>query len=140
MQFYDGHVYLLFTSYQDGVEVCVNDLYAAYEISDEYYADINDDISNGSNHTGNDADKYFSFNDETNTLTLDRGEIVTIGMYRDFDLTVPQAAIGSIKNSCATVALRAWNAAIGSRNGEDTAYKLSYAGFHTEYRRRRFRK
>ncbi len=32
MQFYDGHVYLLFTSYQDGVEIKVPDLYAGYEI------------------------------------------------------------------------------------------------------------
>lgn len=237
MQFYDGHVYLLFTSYQDGVEVSIDDLYAAYEISDEYYKDINDDIANGSNHTGSDAEKYFTFNNEINSVTLNRGEIVTIGMYRDFDLTVPQAAIGSIKNSsawsnieaagktaivesifqlldsgsismgsaiekimaacadigldynklldgvvpggvcfnrelynqklewdqfenvtyelditknqfdtlmmylngnlnkfsilknsCATVALRAWNAAIGSRNGKDTSYKLSHTG------------
>lgn len=33
------------------------------------------------------------------SVTLDRGEIVTIGMYRDFDLSVPQAALGSIQNS-----------------------------------------
>ena len=237
MQFYDGHVYLLFTSYQDGVEIKVYDLYAAYEISDQYYDDIRADISNGSNHTGNDTDKYFTFRDDINSVTLNRGEIVTIGMYRDFDLSVPQAALGSIqnstywqtlvdtgksavieslfkmfntgqisadeivgrikavfdelgmdyskalngvvdggvcfnrelynqklewdqyenvtyemditrqqlgimsmylngnlnnfsimKNSCATVALRAWNAAVGTRNGADTAYKLSAEG------------
>ena len=29
-----------------------------------------------------------------------------------------------LKNSCATVALRAWNAAVGTRNGKDTSYKL----------------
>ena len=31
MQFYDGHVYLLFTSYQDGVEISVPDLYGKYD-------------------------------------------------------------------------------------------------------------
>ena len=237
MQFYDGHVYLLFTSYQDGVEITVDDLYGGYEISDRYYDDIREDISNGSNHTGTDAKKYFTYDDEMTSVTVDRGEIVTIGMYRGFDLTVPQAALGSLqnssfwtelvntgkasvienlfglleygkistdeavekikaifdelgidynkaldgvveggvcfnrelynqklewdqfenvtyelditrnqldmmqaylggnlnkfsilKNSCATVALRAWNAAVGTRNGEDTAYKLSSAG------------
>ena len=50
MQFYDGHVYLLFTSYKDGVEITVNDLYAGYEIKDRYYEDIAKDISYGSNH------------------------------------------------------------------------------------------
>ena len=99
MQFYDGHVYLLFTSYQDGVNVTVPDLYAAYEIDDRYYADIREDISKGSNHTGNDADEYFSENREINSVTLDRGEIVTIGMYRDFDLSVNQAVLGTIQNS-----------------------------------------
>ncbi len=237
MQFYDGHVYLLFTSYQDGVTISVPDLYGAYNISDKYYKDINEDIANGSNHTGKDTDRYFTFSDSTKSVTLNRGEIVTIGMYRDFDLSVPQAALGSIKNSsawttlvrtgkaavietifkflddftistdeavakikavfeevgldynkaldgvvdggvcfnrelynqklewdqyenvtydlditrnqlnimqmylggnlnkfsilknsCATVALRAWNAAVGTRNGEDSAYKLTSAG------------
>lgn len=237
MQFYDGHVYLLFTSYQDGVTVGVSDLYGAYRISDHYYADINESIANGSNHTGSDADKYFTFTNDTNTMTLNRGQIVTVGMYRGFDLSIPQAAIGCIqnstlwtgltdavktdiietvfkflndgslstegafarvkeiataegldytqlldgvveggvclnrelynqklewdqyenvtydlditqnqlnmlfaylngnlnnfsilKNSCATVALRGWNAAVGTRNGVDTAYKLSATG------------
>ncbi len=237
MQFYDGHVYLLFTSYQDDVTVAVNDLYAGYEISDQYYKDIRANLMNGSNHGGNDTEQYFTFSDTMNSVTLDRGEIVTIGMYRDFDMSVPDAALGSIKNSslwsgivnagkaavvetifgmfdksvisadeafakfkatldeigldynkaldgvvdggvcfnrelynqklewdqyenvtyelditrnqlntmqmylqgnlnkfsilknsCATVALRAWNAAVGTRNGEDTAYKLSYSG------------
>ena len=99
MQFYDGHVYLLFTSYQDGVEVTVPDLYAAYEIRDEYYEDIAESISNGSNHTGNDVYKYFNECYDVNSLTLNRGEIVTIGMYRGFDLSVYQAALGSIMNS-----------------------------------------
>lgn len=99
MQFYDGHVYLLFTSYQDGVTINVPDLYAGYEINDVYYKDIKEDIANGSNHSGKDADKYFTFNKDMKSVTLDRGEIVTIGMYRDFDLTVPQAALGSIQNS-----------------------------------------
>ena len=99
MQFYDGHVYLLFTSYQDGVEIKVPDLYAGYEIDPSYYYDIREDISVGSNHTGKDADTYFTFNDDMDSVTLNRGEIVTIGMYRDFDLSVPQAALGSIKNS-----------------------------------------
>lgn len=237
MQFYDGHVYLLFTSYQDGVTITVPDLYGGYQIDDEYYTDINEDIANGSNHTGNTAEKYFTFDDSMTSVTLDRGEIVTIGMYRGFDLSVAQAALGSIqnssawkslskevksaitkvlfeflntgkasaeeaiarikaimteagedyqklldgvveggvcfnrelynqklewdqfenvtyelditekqlnmmnmylygnngkfsilKNSCATVALRAWNAAVGTRNGADTAYKLSCQG------------
>ncbi len=237
MQFYDGHVYLLFTSYQDGVTVCVPDLYAGYEIDESYYDDIREDIAYGSNHTGSDAEKYFTFNDDMNSVTLDRGELVTIGMYRDFDMSVFDAALGSLqnstvwagietsvkdqlvrilfellenhtlpefeavdkikallqeagvdynklldgvvsggvcfnrelynqklewdqyenvtyemditqdqlntlqaylsgnldkfsilKNSCATVALRAWNAAVGTRDGEDTAYKLSYTG------------
>lgn len=99
MQFYDGHVYLLFTSYQDGVNVTVPDLYAAYEIRDQYYEDIRKDIANGSNHTGKDAYEYFSETSDINSVTLNRGEIVTIGMYRDFDLSVPQAALGSIQNS-----------------------------------------
>lgn len=99
MQFYDGHVYLLFTSYQDGVNVTVPDLYAAYEIDDRYYADIREDISKGSNHTGKDANEYFSENREINSVTLDRGEIVTIGMYRAFELSVFQAALGSIQGS-----------------------------------------
>ena len=30
-----------------------------------------------------------------------------------------------LKNSCATVALRAWNAAVGIRNGEKTAHYLT---------------
>lgn len=106
MKFYDGHVYLLFTSYQDGVKVNVNDLYAGYEISDQYYTDIREDISNGSNHTGTDTDKYFTFSDSKKSVTLNRGEIVTIGMYRDFDLTVPQAALGSLKNSTAWTSLK----------------------------------
>ncbi|GEM_PF-1093764 len=99
MQFYDGHVYLLFTSYQDGVTITVPDLYAGYEISDTYYKDIREDIANGSNHSDKDTDKYFTFNKDMKSVTLDRGEIVTIGMYRDFDLSVPQAALGSIQNS-----------------------------------------
>lgn len=99
MQFYDGHVYLLFTSYQDGVEINVPDLYAAYTISDDYYRDIRDDIANGSNHTGTDADMYFETADEPGAMTLDRGEIVTIGMYRGFSLSVMDAALGSVKNS-----------------------------------------
>lgn len=99
MQFYDGHTYLLFTSYKDGVKISVDDLYAGYEISDTYYRDIKNDISAGSNHTGTDADKYFSYRNDMKSVTLDRGEIVTIGMYRDFDLTVPQAALGSLQNS-----------------------------------------
>lgn len=236
MQFYDGHVYLLFTSYKDGVTVTVPDLYAGYEISDLYYHDVRNDVSAGSNHTGSDADKYFTQIEGMDSVTLDRGEIVTIGMYRGFDLTVPQAALGTIagstlfkqasaelktyiiekifslfgggkdrennlskfvdelrekgldytalldgvvsggvcfnrelynqkvewdqfenatyeldvtenqlarltealggnlnkfsilKNSCATVALRAWNNAVGTRDGEDTAYKLDPTG------------
>ena len=237
MQFYDGHVYLLFTSYQDGVTVSVPDLYGGYQIADEYYEDIRENIANGSNHTDSIADKYFTFDDSMTSVTLNRGEIVTIGMYRDFDLTTQQAALGSIqnssawkgltkevksaivtilfdfinsgkasadeaverikavmteagqdyqklldgvveggvcfnrelynqklewdqyenvtyelditenqfrmmnmylygnlnkfsilKNSCATVALRAWNAAVGTRDGADTAYKLSCQG------------
>lgn len=99
MQFYDGHVYLLFTSYQDGVTINVPDLYAGYDIDEFYYFDIRDDIANGSNHTDKDADKYFKLNKNMKSVTLNRGEIVTIGMYRDFDLTVPQAALGSIENS-----------------------------------------
>ena len=99
MQFYDGHVYLLFTSYQDGVTINVPDLYAGYEIDSFYYDDIREDIANGSNHTDKDADKYFKLNKNMKSVTLNRGEIVTIGMYRDFDLTVPQAALGSIENS-----------------------------------------
>lgn len=237
MQFYDGHVCLLFTSYQDDVTISVPDLYGGYKISDAYYDEIRENISIGSNHTGSDADEYFTFDDAMTSVTLDRGEIVTIGMYRDFDLTTQQAALGSIqnssawkgltkevksaivsnvfnlltsgelsadeaverikaimteagedyhklldgvvdggvcfnrelynqklewdqyenvtyemditenqlrvmsmylsgnlnkfsvlKNSCATVALRVWNAAVGTRNGVDTAYKLSCEG------------
>ena len=105
MQFYDGHVYLIFTSYQDGVTINVPDLYAAYTIDDQYYKDINEDIANGSNHTDKNTDKYFTFSDSTKSVTLNRGEVVTIGMYRDFDLSVPQAALGSIKNSSAWTTL-----------------------------------
>lgn len=107
MQFYDGHAYLLFTSYQDGVNVTVNDLYGGYEVADKYYEDIREDIANGSNHTGNDADKYFTFNEDMKSVTLDRGEAVSIGMYRDFALSVPQAALGSIKNSSLWTSLSA---------------------------------
>jgi len=32
-------------------------------------------------------------------VTLNRGQIVTIGMYRDFDLSVAQAAFGAIQHS-----------------------------------------
>ena len=99
MQFYDGHTYLVFTSYQDGVNVGVGDLYGAYEISDQYYSDIRDNIANGSNHTGKDTDKYFTFSNEIKSMTLDRGEVVSIGMYRGFDLSIYQAALGSLKNS-----------------------------------------
>jgi hypothetical protein len=106
MQFYDGHVYLLFTSYQDGVTVSVDDLYGAYKISDQYYADINEDIANGSNHTGTDAEKYFTFTDDARTTTLNRGQVVTVGMYRGFDLSVAQAVIGCIKNSTVWAGLR----------------------------------
>ena len=108
MQFYDGHVYLLFTSYQDGVTVTVPDLYAAYEIYDQYYEDIAEDISKGSNHTGKETYEYFSEIYDVNSMTLNRGEIVTIGMYRGFDLSVPQAALGSIQNSSA------WNELVAS--------------------------
>ena len=101
MQFYDGHVYLLFTCYQDGVTVTVPDPYAAYEISDQYYEDIAEDISVGSNHTGSDAYQYFNECYEVDSMTLNRGEIVTIGMYRGFDLSVVQAALGAITNSTA---------------------------------------
>ena len=105
MQFYDGHVYLLFTSYQDGVTLNVPDLYGAYAIDDVYYKDINESIANGSNHTGKDSEKYFKFTN-SKSVTLNRGEIVTIGMYRGFDLTVPQAALGVIKNSSAWTTLQ----------------------------------
>lgn len=101
MQFYDGHVYLLFTSYQDDVTISVPDLYGGYRIDDTYYEDIREDISFGSNHTGSFADDYFTFDDSMTSVSLDRGEIVTIGMYRDFDLTTQQAALGSIQNSSA---------------------------------------
>lgn len=99
MQFFDGHVYLLFTSYKDDVTVSVPDLYAGYEASDLYYYDISHDISAGSNHTGSDAEKYFTLTDGMSSVTLDRGEIVTIGMYRDFDMSIYQAALGSITHS-----------------------------------------
>ena len=99
MQFYDGHVYLLFTPYVDGVTVGVNDLYGAYRISDQYYRDIRQNIANGSHHTGSNTDQYFSFTTDQAPITLNRGEIVTIGMYRDFDMSVPQAALGCVQNS-----------------------------------------
>ncbi len=99
MKFYDGHVCLLFTSYQDGVTIEVPDLYAGYEISDQYYADIREDISNGSYHTGNDPSDYFERSYSMNGVTLNRGEIVTIGMYRDFDLSIKDVAIQTLQNS-----------------------------------------
>ena len=106
MSFYDGHVYLLFTSYKDDVTIQVDDLYAGYEISDLYYDDIAKDISYGSNRNkATTVDDYFTFRDGMtsgngmNSVTLDRGEIVTIGMYRDFDYTVADAAVGTLKNS-----------------------------------------
>ena len=105
MQFYDGHVYLLFTSYDDDVTITVPDLYAGHDISEQYYTDIQNNIANGSNHSnppGSDpeaeAGKYFTLNKDMTSVTLDRGEIVTIGMYCDFDLTAPEAAMGSIMN------------------------------------------
>ena len=120
MQFYDGHVYLLFTSYQDGVTVTVPDLYAAYEISDQYYEDIAEDISKGSNHTGKEAYDYFSETYDVNCMTLNRGEIVTIGMYRGFDLSVPQAALGSVQNSSA------WNELVASGKAAAVTTILDY--------------
>ena len=99
MQFYDGHVYLLFTSYQDGVTITVDDLYGGYHIDEFYYKEIAEDISFGSNHTGNEAGTYFEYDEDMTSVTLNRGEIVTIGMYRGFDLSIYQAAFGSIKNS-----------------------------------------
>lgn len=95
---FDGHVYLLFTSYQDGVQINVADAYAAYEISGQYYEDIRQDIANGSNHTGTDAEAYFSYSD-SNTFTLNRGQIVTVGMYRDFNLSIAETALGAVRNS-----------------------------------------
>ena len=47
------------------------------------------------------TDKYFTFNKDMKTVTLDRGEIVSIGMNRDFDLSVTQAAFGTVMNSSA---------------------------------------
>lgn len=118
MQFYDGHVYLLFTSYLDGVTITVDDLYGAYALSEQYYEDIRADIANGSNHTGTDTEPYFTFSDTTSSVTLDRGEIVTIGMYRGFDLSVMDAALGTVKNSSAVKKLQQWGilgkAALGS--------------------------
>ena len=100
MQFYDGHVYLLFTSYRDGVDITVDDLYAGYEINDRYYEDIARDISCGSNHNKETtADDYFTENRDMRSVTLDRGQIVTIGMYRGFDLSVAEAALGCVQNS-----------------------------------------
>ena len=100
MQFYDGHVYLLFTSYKDNVTITIDDLYGGYDISDKYYKDIVD-ISNGSNHTGTNTDQYFSYDKNMKSVTLDRGEIVTLGMYRGFDLSVLQAGLGTFTNSTA---------------------------------------
>ncbi len=100
MQFYDGHVYLLFTSYRDGVTITVDDLYAGYEINEKYYADIKKDISFGSNHNKQTtAADYFRENREMKSVTLNRGELVTIGMYRAFDLSIIDAALGTIQNS-----------------------------------------
>lgn len=99
MAFYDGHVCLVFTSYQDGTTIEVPDLYAAYDISDQYYADIAEDILNGSNHTGTDTSKYFTPAEGTQSVTLNRGEVVSIGMYRGFDLSIPQTLLGAIEDS-----------------------------------------
>ena len=100
MDFYDGHVYLMFTSYKDGVEIRIDDLYKGYEISDQYYyQDIREDIANGSNHTGSDVDKYFTLRDDMKSVTLSRGEVVSIGMYRAFELSVEEAAFFCIWNS-----------------------------------------
>ena len=100
MQFFDGHVYLLFTSYRDGVTITVDDLYAGYEINDKYYEDIKKDISFGSNHNKTTtADDYFRESRKMKSVTLNRGEIVTIGMYRAFDLSITDAALGTIQNS-----------------------------------------
>lgn len=101
MQFYDGHVYLLFTSYQDDVTIAVPDLYAGYTIDSNYYNEIAEDISIGSHRTDNDAGAFFELDKTMKSVTLDRGEIVTIGMYRDFDLSVTQAALGAVQNSSA---------------------------------------
>ncbi len=74
MQFYDGHVYLLFTSYRDGVTITVDDLYAGYEINEKYYADIKNDISFGSNHNKQTtAADYFRESREMKSVTLNRG-------------------------------------------------------------------
>ena len=99
MPFYDGHDYLLFTSYKDGVSIEVPDLYAGYTISDQYYADIREDISYGSNHTGNDPSDYFTLTEGMTGITLNRGEIVTIGMYRAFDLSIKDTILNMLQNS-----------------------------------------
>ena len=123
MQFYDGHVYLLFTSYKDGVEIRIDDLYRGYEISDQYYQEMAADIANGSNHTGSDADRLFTLRDDMKSVTLNRGQVVTIGMYRGFDLTVPQAALGSIMNSTLVTA------AAGSEDAMKTSVVLAFFGY-----------
>ena len=99
MQFYDGHVYLLFTAYRDGVEITVDDLYGGYRIADRYYPDVRNALSAGSHRTGAEPEKYFTFDGDMKTMVLNKGEIVTIGMYRGFDLSVPQAALGALRNS-----------------------------------------
>lgn len=98
-KFAGGHAYLLFTSYKDGLQINTDDLYCAYEISDRYYKDIRESIANGSNHRGTDADKYFSYTDDADTMVLDRGELVTIGMYRDFSMSMKELLNESLRNS-----------------------------------------
>ena len=119
MPFYDGHAYLAFTSYQDDVEIKVDDLYGCYEISDQYYRDIKNDISVGSHRTGTNSSKYFTFKEGENTVVLDRGEIVTIGQYRGFDYTVPKAVLDTLMSSTA------WNEVTSA--GKEEVVKMIFS-------------
>ena len=65
--------------------------------------------------------EWDQFENVTYDLDITRNQLNLMTMY----LGGNNGKFSILKNSCATVALRAWNAAVGTRNGEDTAYKLT---------------
>lgn len=120
MTFYDGHTYLAFTSYIDGVQIPFTStsgtsaIYAAYDIDDSFYEDLGDVGTNQKSeivshrYSDTNADEYFNIvrncnqnvsSDGTEYLEVNRGEIVTIGAYRDFDMSITEAILGTVTNS-----------------------------------------
>ncbi len=65
--------------------------------------------------------EWDQYENVTYDMDITTNQLTTMAMYLQGNLN----KFNILKNSCATVALRAWNAAVGTRNGKDTAYKLT---------------